>query len=68
MQFQRRALAPGDHPGQAGFRLPGMPGRPRAIGLRAIDSDHYRLPAPGTGEDVIKQVGDAISSWPATHE
>jgi hypothetical protein len=45
-----------------------MPGRPRAIGLRAIDSDHYRLPAPGTGEDVIKQVGDAISSWPATHE
>jgi hypothetical protein len=45
-----------------------MPGRPRAIGLRAIDSDHYRLPAPGTGEDVIKQAGDAISSWPATHE
>jgi hypothetical protein len=67
LQFQRRALAPGDHPGQAGFRLPGCRAG-RAIGLRAIDSDHYRLPAPGTGEDVIKQVGDAISSWPATHE
>ena len=37
-----------------------MPGRRRAIGLRAIDSDHYRLPAPGTGEDVIKQVGDNV--------
>ena len=68
MQFQRRALAPGGRPGQAGFRLPGMPGRPRAIGLQAIDSDHYGLPASGTGEDVIKQVGDAISSWLATHE
>jgi hypothetical protein len=45
-----------------------MPGRPRAIGLRATDPDHYRLPAPGTGEDVIKQAGDTISSWPATHE
>jgi hypothetical protein len=45
-----------------------MPGRPRAIGLRAIDSDHYGLPVPGTGEDVIKQVGDAISSWLATPE
>ena len=43
-----------------------MPGRPRAIGLQAIDSDHYGLPAPGTGEDVIKQVGDNISSWLAT--
>jgi hypothetical protein len=41
---------------------------PRAIGLRAIDSDHYRLPAPGTGEDVIKQVGDHISSWLAAPE
>jgi hypothetical protein len=45
-----------------------MQGRPRAIGLQAIDSDHYGLPAPGTGEDVIKQVGDSISSWLATQE
>ena len=36
--------------------------------LQAIDSDHYGLPAPGTGEDVIKQVGDNISSWLATQE
>jgi hypothetical protein len=68
LQFQRPALAPGRHPGQAGFRLPGMQGSPRAIGLQAIDSDHYGLPAPGTGEDVIKQVGDNISSWLATRE
>jgi hypothetical protein len=33
-----------------------------------IDSDHYGLPASGTGEDVIKQVSDAITSWLATHE
>jgi pimeloyl-ACP methyl ester carboxylesterase len=31
-----------------------------------IDSDHYGLPTSGTREDVIKQVGDAISSWLAT--
>ena len=45
-----------------------MPGRPRATGLQATGSDHYGLPAPGTGEDVIKQVGDNISSWLATQE
>jgi hypothetical protein len=28
-----------------------------------IDSDHYAQPTSGTREDVIKQVGDAISSW-----
>jgi hypothetical protein len=32
-----------------------------------IDSDHYGLPTSGTREDVIQQVGDAISSWLATH-
>jgi len=68
LQFQRRTGTPGDHPGQAGFRLPGMAGRPRATGLRATGSDHYRLPAPGTGEDVTKQAGDTISSGPATHQ
>ena len=45
-----------------------MQGRPPPSDLQAIDSDHYGLPAPGTGEDVIKQVGDNISSWLATHE
>jgi len=57
LQFQRRALAPG-----------GIPGRRAPSDLQAIDSDHYGLPASGTGDDVIKQVGDAISSWLATHE
>ena len=67
MQFQRRALAPGGHPGQAGFHLPARDaGQARAIGLQAIDPDRYGLPGSGTGEDVIKQVGDAISSWLAT--
>lgn len=30
--------------------------------------DHYGLPASGTAEDVIKQVGDAVSSWLAAHQ
>ena len=33
-----------------------------------IDADHYGLPASGTGEDVIKEVGDAISSWLAARD
>jgi hypothetical protein len=28
-----------------------------------VDSDHYGLPASGAGEDVIYQVGEAISGW-----
>jgi hypothetical protein len=69
LQFQRRALAPGGIPGRQGSTcLPGMPGRRAPSDLQAIDSDHYGLPASGTGDDVIKQVGDAISSWLATHE
>jgi hypothetical protein len=71
LQFQRPALAPGGHPGQAGFHLPardaGQAGRAPSD-LRATDADHYGLPASGTGEDVIKHVGDNISSWLATHE
>jgi len=51
-----------------GSGCPGWRAGRAPSGLRAIDSDHYRLPALGTGEDVIKQVGDTISSWPATHE
>jgi pimeloyl-ACP methyl ester carboxylesterase len=33
-----------------------------------IDSDHYAQPTSGTREDVIKQVGDAVSSWLATRK
>jgi pimeloyl-ACP methyl ester carboxylesterase len=36
--------------------------------LVAIDSDHYGQPSSGTAEDVIKQVGDTITSWLATHK
>jgi pimeloyl-ACP methyl ester carboxylesterase len=38
------------------------------ISVVEIDSDHYGLPASGTAEDVIKQVGDAVSSWLAAHQ
>jgi len=54
LQFQRRALAPGGIPGRQGSTcLPGMPGRRAPSDLQAIDSDHYGLPASGTGDDVI---------------
>jgi pimeloyl-ACP methyl ester carboxylesterase len=36
--------------------------------LVPIDADHYGRPTSGTPEDVIKQVGDTISSWLAAHE
>ncbi|HEX3956208.1 MAG TPA: hypothetical protein VHZ03_06200 [Trebonia sp.] len=39
----------------------------RDVSVVEVDSDHYGLPASGTGEDVIKQVGDTIKAWPATH-
>ena len=38
------------------------------ISVVEIDSDHYGVPASGTAEDVIKQVGDAVSSWLAAHQ
>jgi len=60
LQLQHRTAAPGDHPGQAGFRLPGISGRPCAIGLQALDSDRCGLLASGTGEDVVKQAVDDI--------
>jgi hypothetical protein len=48
--------------------MPGMAAAPPPSGLRATDPDHHGLPASGTGEDAVKQVGDDISSWLATHE
>jgi hypothetical protein len=45
-----------------------MSDRPCAIRPAGIDSDRYGLPASGTGEDVVKQAGDDISSRPAAHE
>jgi hypothetical protein len=45
LQFQRRALAPGDQPGQSTLTTTDCP-----------------------CEDVIKQAGDAISSWLAAPE
>jgi uncharacterized membrane protein len=40
----------------------------RDASLVAIDANHYGHPASGTKENIIKQVGDAITSWLAAHD
>jgi hypothetical protein len=36
--------------------------------VQAIDFDCYGPLTSGTGEGVVEQIGDAISSWLATHD